>query len=429
VRESSIVVAAEGGAELDGGESESVAEVVGSLGELFEFFAAIRLEEIELLAAVGERREGGAEEADFAFRIAVVTEEVEENGENIGIELRGLEKGFGARVGVEAGVANGEGESASREAGFAKALAGFLGEMTEHGFHFGEVGSVLAKSVIVGNGFGLGINEEFVGIASARFTVEGGAPLAEDFFKFFLGVRGELFDRFDAEGAQGALCDLADAGNFADRKRSEEAGLHAGGDPDKAAGLALIGSDFGGEASGGEAAGAGQAGLLRNSAEEFVCGGKRWTVEAFRAGEIEVGFIDGDHFDDGGKLDEDGGDAVAPFGIFFVMAVEEDSVRAEAASGAERHGGVDAKLAGLVAGGGDDAALIGAAADDYRLAAQFRAVEEFDGNEEGIHVHVEDGGVEGDFGGVRGRGVVLGAEAGEVWHGSRVRRWVERGNG
>lgn len=35
-----LVVAPEGGAELDAGEAEFVAELVGGFGELFEFFAA-----------------------------------------------------------------------------------------------------------------------------------------------------------------------------------------------------------------------------------------------------------------------------------------------------------------------------------------------------------------------------------------------------
>ena len=115
-------------------------------------------------------------------------------------------------------------------------------------------------------------------------------------------------------------------------------------------------------------------------------------MEALGAGEVEIGFVDGNHFDDGREFREDGGDAIAPFGIFFVVAVEKNGVRAEAARGAERHGGVDTEFAGFVAGGGDDAALVGAAADDYRFAAKIGAVEEFDGDEEGVHVHVEDGG-------------------------------------
>jgi len=105
-----------------------------------------------------------------------------------------------------------------------------------------------------------------------------------------------------------------------------------------------------------------------------------------------------------------------------VVTIKEDGVRAKAAGGAQRHRRVDAVFAGFVAGRGDDAALIGAAAYYDGLAAQFGTCEEFDGNEEGVHVHMENGRVERDFGGVLGRSVVFGAEASQIRHGSRVRR-------
>ncbi len=96
------------------------------------------------------------------------------------------------------------------------------------------------------------------------------------------------------------------------------------------------------------------------------------------------------------------------------MAIEIDGVRAETAGGAQRHGGVDAEFPGFVAGGGDYAALIGLAADDDGLAAELGALEQLDGDEEGVHVDVEDGG------GGRGRlvidGRVDGAEASQVGH-------------
>src|SRR3981189_3182530 len=102
-RNSLLLIAAQGATELDGGEAEFVAEVVGGFGELFEFFAAVGFQEVELLRAVGGGG-GGAEEADFAFDVAVVPEEIEEDGEDIGVELRGLGKRFGTGVGFEAGV-------------------------------------------------------------------------------------------------------------------------------------------------------------------------------------------------------------------------------------------------------------------------------------------------------------------------------------
>lgn len=160
-----------------------------------------------------------------------------------------------------------------------------------------------------------------------------------------------------------------------------------------------------------------------DGAKKFVGGGERRAVKALGAREIEIGFVDGNHFDDGREFGEDGGDAIAPFGIFFVVAIEKDGVGAEAAGGTQGHGGVDAEFAGFVTGGGDDAALVWAATDNHRFAAEVGAVEEFDGDEEGIHVDVEDGG---DGSGILSvldwwGGVVFGSEACQVRHGISVR--------
>jgi hypothetical protein len=87
---------------------------------------------------------------------------------------------------------------------------------------------------------------------------------------------------------------------------------------------------------------------------------------------------------------------------------------------------MDAELAGFVAGSGDDAALIWSAADDNRLAAEVGELEEFHGDEEGVHVHVEDGRMQGSishFG-----GIVFGAESSEVRHAVSVRLWFTASN-
>ena len=94
-------------------------------------------------------------------------------------------------------------------------------------------------------------------------------------------------------------------------------------------------------------------------------------------------------------------------------------MRAQTSRGAQGHGRVDSEFTGFVAGGGDDSALVGAAADHNRLAAEIGTVEELDGDEEGVHVNMEDGGHRWGFGGVGG--VMFGSESRQVWHGSRVR--------
>ncbi len=140
-------------------------------------------------------------------------------------------------------------------------------------------------------------------------------------------------------------------------------------------------------------------------------------MQALGTGEVEVGFVDGNHFYDGRELAKDGSYAVAPFGIFLVMAVEEDGMRAEFSGSAERHGGLDAVFAGFVAGSGDYAALIGATANDHGLPRRSGRSRSSTETKKAVHVHVEDGGVEGEVALIES--VVFGTEAREIRHESR----------
>src|SRR6267378_1126637 len=114
--------------------------------------------------------------------VAVLAEKILENGEDVGVKLRGVAERFRARVRIEASVANRESKRARGETRFAQAFAGFLRKVTEHRGEGVVVVGVFAEGVIVGNGFGLGVDYEFVGIAAARFAIKRGAPLAENLF-------------------------------------------------------------------------------------------------------------------------------------------------------------------------------------------------------------------------------------------------------
>ena len=70
--------------------------------------------------------------------------------------------------------------------------------MAERRCHFVQIVRVFSKRVVVRNGFGLGIDHEFVRVASARFAVERLAPLPENPFELFLRNRSKLLDGFDA---------------------------------------------------------------------------------------------------------------------------------------------------------------------------------------------------------------------------------------
>ena len=106
---------------------------------------------------------------------------------------------------------------------------------------------------------------------------------------------------------------------------------------------------------------------------------------------IEIGFVDGCHFDQRRKILQDGVDFPGVFAVAIRVAVDEDGLRAELVGGAQRHGGVDAEFACGIGGGGDDAAFVGASADDYGFAAERGVVEFFHGDEESVHVDVEEG--------------------------------------
>src|SRR5208337_439903 len=103
----------------------------------------------------------------------------------------------------------------------------------------------------------------------------------------------------------------------------------------------------------------------------------------------------------------------------FVMAIEENRMGAQTRGSAQRHCGLDAELASFVAGGGNDAALIRSATNDHGFPPKFGALEEFHGHEKGVHVHMEDGSVQGSI--AHFGGIVFGAEAGEVRHAFTVR--------
>src|SRR5256885_11753925 len=286
-----LLFAFEGAAELNLSETEAVAKFVGGCSELFEFLAARRVQEIELFSAVGEITESRAEQSNFSCFVAMRVKEREKGALNVCVEMHRLGHGARTSIGVEPGVTNGESNRAGGKARFAQALASFLRKMAEHGIQRGQVVGIFAKGVIVRNGFGLRVDDEFVGIAAAGFAIERRPPLTENLFQLVRGMFGKLCYGFNAEGAKGALGDFADAGNFADGKRREEFSFLAGCNPYEAARFGLIACHFCGEARRREAAGAGKPGLARDGTKQFVRGGERRAVHAFSAGKIEIGFV------------------------------------------------------------------------------------------------------------------------------------------
>src|SRR5712671_6191574 len=119
-------------AELHGAESEAVAQPIGGARQLFEFGAAFRGEQIELLRTMRQAAQAHTKQADFAPMIAVGVKKLLKCGKNVRIELGRFTKRLRACVRIEASVTNGERKSARGQASFAKALASLLRKVTEH---------------------------------------------------------------------------------------------------------------------------------------------------------------------------------------------------------------------------------------------------------------------------------------------------------
>src|SRR5580704_13794225 len=82
------------------------------------------------------------------------------------------------------------------------------------------------------------------------------------------------------------------------------------------------------------------------------------------------------------------------------MSVDKDGVRTLLSRGPQRHGGVNAELASFVRGSRDHPAFVALASHNDCLSLQ-RGIEQFfDGNEEGVHIYVEDSAGKGGL--VRG---------------------------
>src|SRR5271169_56578 len=205
------------------------------------------------------------------------------NLEDICVEPGWLRKSFRARVRVEAGIADGQRQRARRQSRFAKALTRFLREMAEQGMQRFGVIRVFPKGMIVRNGFWLGVDNEFVGIAAPRFTIERIAPLAKDFFEFFGRDCSELIHGFDAKRSQRPFRDFADAWNFPHRKRRKKSRFLARRNPYQATRLRLVRGYFRDEPRRSQPRRTGKLRRARNGAEKFVGCSQRRPVQSFRS--------------------------------------------------------------------------------------------------------------------------------------------------
>src|SRR3984957_12638097 len=202
--------------------------------------------------------------------------------------------------------------------------------------------------MIVRDRFWLRVDYEFVRIAAAGFAIERCAPLTENLLQFFQWNSCDFADRFESQRKQRSFGDFADARNFSHGQWCQELRFASGSAPNESARFRLFRSNFRDQPRRTKPAGTGKSCRARNRSQEFVGCSERRTVQAFRAGQIEISLVDRNHFDDWRKLAKDRRDAIAPFAVFVVVAVEENSVRAELACGSQRHCRVHAKFSRFV---------------------------------------------------------------------------------
>ena len=174
----------------------------------------------------------------------------------------------------------------------------------------------------------------------------------------------------NAELVHFAFGNFADAPEFADGEFGGELGAALGGDDGYAIGLLAIRGDFGEEFIVGDAGGGGELEFAAD-ARAYLLRHEGGRAAAERAGtDVEVGFVERHGFDDAGVVGKDGADAPRDFSIGLHARAHYQGLRAQAQGGARGHRRAHAVGPSFVAGSGDDAALVGSAADDDWLAAQ-----------------------------------------------------------
>ena len=211
-----------------------------------------------------------------------------------------------------------------------------------------------------------------------------------------LGVeRRQVADRRDPELAQGLGRPLADAPQAGDRERGEERRLRAGRDDDERIGLAQVAGRPSRRAWSGppprrssSPSSSDTSARIRSPIASPSPNSAADAVTSRNASSIEMGSTSGVNRRRIVITSRLTSVYLAP------STGQEDRRGAQRRGRPERHRRVDAELAGLVAGGRDDATVRGpATADDDRPAAQLRSVALLDGCEERIEVDVEDGPV------------------------------------
>ena len=113
-------------------------------------------------------------------------------------------------------------------------------------------------------------------------------------------------------------------------------------------------------------------------------------VQALGAGEVQIGFVNRNHFDDRRESLENVVDLSGVLAVLRVVPAQENRVRAELFRGANRHRGVDAVFARRVACRRHHASAIRVRAHNHRFSHERRIFQLFDRDKESVHVHMKN---------------------------------------
>jgi len=245
------------------------------------------------------------------------------------------------------------------------------------------------EGVFSGDGLRRAVGLDGVVVNSEGEFVEAHTVAAEALLEGGEVERADVADGADIDFGEAAGGDFAYARDALHGKRREEVRDICGLDDEEAVGLSPVGRDFGEKLVGSYACGGGEvlfgADLLTNGLRDF----RRGRQVGFVLRDVEVGFVEGEGFDEVGVAEEDFADAARDGAIAGEVGRDEDGVGTEALCLDGGHGGADAEFAGFVRGCADDGALA-APCDDDGLAAKLRIITLLDRGVEGVHVDVND---------------------------------------
>ncbi len=201
---------------------------------------------------------------------------------------------------------------------------------------------------------------------------------------------GEVADRVVPAVAQHLLGLAADAPQRRDRERMQERDRLVARNHQQAVGLGKTRRELRDELRGRRPDRADQTGLFEHAGAQERRHLHRRPEDRPRAGDVEERLVDAEPLDVRGQVVADRHDLVRVVDVAVEVGRQDDGVRASPERDRHRHRRVHPVGAGLVRRRGDHRSRR-RMPHDHRLALELRVVEQLDGREERVHVHVQDG--------------------------------------